>query len=114
MSLRKSAMRSMAVKHPIDSKTGDGYEDAYQPLLGSLQPLSGSLVAQMYGERLRNMRLLLAAPAAPVNEGDGVCVDVPGEESPDFKVVYVARWSRHLVVHLEYIPEGERVRRDAD
>lgn len=37
-----------------------------------------------------------------VREGDGICIDVPGESDPDYKIIAI-RPDRHLYMELEKI-----------
>lgn len=66
-----------------------------------VQPLSGGLEATLYGQRVTAMRAMLYDGVAAIREGDGVCVDVPGDTAPDYRVVSVQAWRGHRRVHIE-------------
>jgi hypothetical protein len=110
VSLMLSRMRTVALRRRKQVVRDDesGYETACTLLPATVQPLTGAVAAQMYGERLSMTKLLLAAPDAAMEVGMGVCVDVAPSQPPDYRVVYVAGWSQHAVAHIRYIPEAER------
>ena len=110
VSLVLSRMQTVALRRRKQVVRDDesGYENTSVLLLATVQPLTGTTAAQMYGERLSMTKLLLAAPDAVIEVGMGVCVDVAPSQPPDYRVVYVAGWSQHTVAHIRYIPETER------
>lgn len=112
MTLAQKHLRRIALKRP--GEAGEGYREEYEIALASVQPLSGVTAAQMYGERLQEVRLLLAQPETGLEVGMGVCVDAQPEDWPDWRVVYAARWPRHSLAHIRFIPPWERVKRHAD
>lgn len=69
---------------------------------------AGALARQMYGQEPEQMRLMLCGLCANPSAGDGVCVDVPPDADPDFRVVWAARWPGHWEAHLRWIPPPER------
>lgn len=108
--LAQKSLRNVAIKRPVEA--GEGYQDVYQLIQATIQPLTGAMAAQMYGQRLGETRLLLTLPDVDLEAGMGVCVDVPVDAWPDWRVVYVARWSKHAVAHIQCIPLWEREKRE--
>lgn len=74
----------------------------------TLQPAGGKLLAEMYGERLQKMKLMLYDGALPINEGAGVCVSVAADQPCDYLIVSAEGWAGHQRAVLEYIPESRR------
>jgi hypothetical protein len=112
MTLAQKYLRRIALKQPREA--GEGYREEYRIALASIQPLSGAMAAQMYGDRLQEVRLLLTQPETELTVGMGVCVDAQPEDWPDWRVVYVAGWPRHTLAHIRFIPPWERVMRHED
>ena len=111
MSLQRSRMRDVAVHQVMNSVRKDAvkYATAYEMLSVTLQPLEGQFNATLYGEKLLKMQLLLTnEPTALLPEGTGVCVEVPADIPPDYRVVSSKTWARHTTAHIERIPEGAR------
>ncbi len=108
MSLLLSSMREIALKRPLERVVGEAYAEEYALIEGTIQPLSGRTAAQMYGEKLVEMRLLLTYPDVILDEGMGLCVEVEPTAPPDFKVVYVPEWDMHTAAHIQYIPPEQR------
>lgn len=106
--LRKSRLRPVTIRRPRTGCGGNAFEAEGQAAQADVQPMSGTAAAQMYGLRPSEMRQLLAAEGCELLPGYGVCVDVAADAEPDFRVVYVAEWARHVLAHLRYIPEAER------
>ena len=108
--LQRSRMRMVCVKAPLKGYGGYAFEREGRKLLASVQPMSGDIAQRMYGAESSQMRRLLCASGAKLREGDGVCVDVPPDAEPDFRVVYAPPWRKHVDAHLRLIPEQERGR----
>lgn len=68
----------------------------------NIYPASGKLQAEIYGERLNYILNMLYDGPQTISEGDGICVYVPKDSGPDYKVISIKRYS-HLVVELEKI-----------
>lgn len=101
-------MRGVWVKRPLAGYAGNAFAAEGHLLEAVVQPMSGTATAQMYGLQPSELRQMLCSKDADLLLGDGLCVEVDGQAEPDFRVVYVAEWARHVVAHLRYIPEGER------
>jgi len=114
MSLAKKHLRSVALKKPVKTVRGSGYAEEYECREVSVQPLSGMLAAQMYGEKLTKMELVIAPPSVRLAEGMGMCVDVPPDKPPDYKVVYVESWPSHTIAHIELLPKAKKPERERE
>lgn len=90
-----------------------------QPITAEIWPAGGKLQAEMYGQKLsyiRNCRVdgeykvqtdtkgrvSYALGDLVIREGDGICVYVPGEIGPDYKIIAIRPY-RHLYMELETI-----------
>jgi hypothetical protein len=73
-----------------------------------IQPLSGQIAANLYGERLTRMKLLLYDGVEVFTEGAGVCVEAAGTASCDYRIVSCEGWAGHQRAHIEWIPESRR------
>ncbi len=74
-----------------------------------IQPLSGSVAAQIYGEKVSKMKLLLYDGTEHLTEGMGVCVEVAGDQPCDYFIKAPPEgWSGHQRATIEWIPPGRR------
>ena len=96
MMLCRRWQREVIIRAPDAGRGGNAFLPEGRAVAACVQPLRGALAQQMYG--------LCANPSA----GDGVCVDVPPDADPDFRVVWAARWPGHWEAHLRWIPPLER------
>lgn len=78
-----------------------GYSESIE-IQANISPASGKLQAEVYGERLNYMLNMLYDGPVSINEGDGICVYIPKECKPDYKVISIKRYS-HLFIELEKI-----------
>lgn len=76
-----------------------------QRIRAAIYPDTSAIHAQIYGDALKDMRLLLYEGDAALAPGMGVCTD--GSGVCDYRIVSVQRWD-HLRVSLAFIPEGRR------
>ena len=109
--MRIANMREIPRKKALDGvlNRGNAYAEVYDTITASIQPMSGTATAQAYGLQPSQMRLLLALPDCDLENGDGLCVEVPATENPDFRVIHPPeRWARHVRVHLQWIPDDQR------
>lgn len=75
----------------------------------NVQPASGRLSTQMYGERVTYMKSLKYQGDLFVeakNEGDGVCVNVAADHDPDYRIVSIETWSTHQNILIERLERG--------
>ena len=112
MSFAQKLARTVALRLPMEGR--EGFENGHRLIQATVQPLAGTLAAQMYGAALNETRLMLVPAGASLQVGMGVCVGVQPEDWPDYRVVYVAPWPRHSAAHIRFIPLWERVKRYAD
>lgn len=73
-----------------------------------IQPVSSKVLAEMYGERITKMKLLLYDGATIITEGMGVCVELPGDQPCDYKVICTEQWAGHQRAIIEWIPANRR------
>lgn len=106
--MQRSSQRRLTVKKACPGVPGNAFEAAGTALTGTVQPLTGSAAAQLYGLEMSRMMLLLCGPEIPLSEGDGLCVNAAADAEPDYRVLYVERWPRHQRAHLKWIPEDDR------
>lgn len=88
----------------IEDSEGGKYPGYSEPieLQANISPASGKLQAEIYGERLNYILNMLYDEGVEIVEGDGICVYVPKENKPDYKIISVKRYS-HLSIELEKI-----------
>ena len=88
----------------IEDNEGGKYPGYSEPIeiQANISPASGNLQAEVYGERLNYMLNMLYDGPESINEGDGICVYVPKESKPDYKIISIKRYS-HLFIELEKI-----------
>lgn len=77
-----------------------GYLEEPIQIKANIAPASGKLQAEIYGERLNYILNMLYDENEVMAEGDGICVYVPKESKPDYKIISIKRYS-HLVIELE-------------
>jgi hypothetical protein len=78
-----------------------GYSESIE-IQANIYPASGKLQAEIYGEKLNYILNMLYDGQENLNEGDGMCVYVPKDNEPDYKVISIKRYS-HLAIELEKI-----------
>lgn len=91
---------------------GDG-----QKLIMNVQPASGQVAAELYGERLRyfaNAKYVGNAIKENRNELDGICLNVPPDDDPDYRIVAINTYSNHLNMTLERIKQDGESRSKRD
>ena len=91
------------------------WEDGGEVFIGRMQPFgaipSGGPVqalAAVYGERIKDMKMLYTVSSLKLLPRDGVCVEVAPDASCDYRVVSVMDWASHQQAVLEWIEEGRR------
>lgn len=77
-------------------------------ILAVIQPLNGAIAANLYGERLKSMKLLLYDGTIPIAQGMGVCAEVAADQPCDYKIVSSESWAGHQRAAMEWIPPGRR------
>ena len=104
---------------PQKDKEGNSYLEYGQPneITAEIWPAGGKLQAEIYGKRLpyiRNCRMegeyteiygvhgvvgYLFLDGTVVKEGDGICINAPQSEKPDYQVISIKPY-RHLTLEL--------------
>lgn len=79
-----------------------GYSDYPLEIQCNISPASGKSQVEIYGERFNYILNMLYDGPIEMVEGDGICVYVPKESKPDYKIISIKRYS-HLVIELEKI-----------
>lgn len=114
--LKQYHLRPAEAKKDNEGNSYTEYGEA-KSVTAEIWPAGGKLQAELYGQRLsyiRNCRIdgaykvqtdakgkvsyLLGEKT--VREGDGICVYVPGESNPDYKIIAIRPY-RHLYMELE-------------
>lgn len=106
--LNRSKRQNVTIRRPRPAVPGNAFEASGLTVSARVLPMSGTATSQMYGLEPSQMRLMMCDKGVDVRQGDGACVDVGASDEPDFRVVYVANWTRHCVAHLKYIPLADR------
>ena len=76
------------------------FSEERRPVRASVIPSTGGLRDREAGvERVQTMCLLMPQDA-PIDVGDGVCVDA---QKPNWRCVSVQRWSAHVAAQVERI-----------
>lgn len=106
-------MQQVALKEHKRDVYKEWYDDAFQTVLANVYPVSSSTAAYIYGEKTRDMKLMLVPASIILSERLGVCVDVSPEAYPDYRITGKPEaWRTHTRAYLELIPEHERVTQD--
>lgn len=79
-----------------------GYSNEAVKIKANIYPANGKLQAEIYGERLNYISNMLYDGDETLNEGDGICVYVSKDSSPDYKIISIKRYS-HIMIELEKI-----------
>lgn len=108
MRLRERDKRTLTVFQPLDGALN---EDAFawgesHDIRAAIYPAGRELDAQVYGERIGEMRLMLYEGAMALDVGMGVCVEAT-DGVPDYRIIRMEKWA-HTRATLERIPEGRR------
>lgn len=87
---------------PIEDKYGDKTRQWGPPVLvrAVVQPAKSLLDMQIYGERVKRMKRLYYDGDIKILEGDGLCIDVAGDQEPDYMVLSAMAWD-HVEVDAE-------------
>jgi hypothetical protein len=107
MRLNHRTLKAIYVKErenivdPVYGSEEEGYSETYQTIKANLQPSSGQLERELYGERINNMFNVLCPLESIIKESDGVCLDIEATEEPNYKVISVRIWNQHKFVVIE-------------
>lgn len=109
-------LRKRIVGHDDELNEIITYDDG-QKLMMNVQPASGQVAAELYGERLRyfaNAKYVGNAIKENRNELDGICLNVAPEDNPDYRIVAINTYSNHLNMTLERIKQDGEIRSKRD
>ncbi|MDM5043903.1 hypothetical protein P3T66_06580 [Latilactobacillus sakei] len=109
-------LRKRIVGHDDELNEIITYDDG-QKLMMNVQPASGQVAAELYGERLRyfaNAKYVGNAIKENRNELDGICLNVASEDDPDYRIVAINTYSNHLNMTLERIKQDGESRSKRD
>lgn len=108
MRLREASKQQVTIRSPVESANEDVYAwGDGTDIRAVVQPLSGGLERQRWGDRAATMQLMLYDGPENLELGMGVCVDVAADAPCDWRVVELEKWD-HQRATLEWIPEGNR------
>jgi hypothetical protein len=74
----------------------------------AVRPAAAGLDAQVYGTDTATMRMMHYSGPADIAPKDGVCLDVPGDAAPDWRVEAVETFRGFRRVTLRFVPESKR------
>lgn len=86
-----------------EGTTTTGYDTTSLELKANIQPASGKVMAEIYGERLAYMLTMYYDGSLDIKEKDGICVHVSSDKKPDYKIVAIRPWNNHKVIDLEKV-----------
>lgn len=123
MRLKRNRLKTYSHRRAISKKDkeGNSYIEYGQPSSFSAEvwPAGGKIQSEMYGQRVNNMyncrigedyeieadekgRIGYRIGYTTIQEGDGICVYVPGEREPDYRIVAIRPY-RYLTLEVERI-----------
>ena len=123
MRLKRNRLKTYSHRSAISKKDNEGNSYIEYGLPSSFEaevwPAGGKLQAEMYGQRvnhIQNCRINAGYEVMPdekgrvsyrigyttIQEGDGICVYVPGEQEPDYRIVAIRPY-RYLTLEVERI-----------
>ncbi|WP_207706211.1 hypothetical protein [Clostridium sp. HBUAS56017] len=105
--MRVKNKKIYCLKRKVTTQDGEGgkyedFEDSSIIIEANIWPASGKVQAEIYGEKLKYINNMLYDGPVKLNEGDGICVYVPKESKPDYKIISIKTFS-HLKIELEKI-----------
>lgn len=108
MRLRERDKRVLTLRRPKEGALNEDVIDWDEETMirAAIYPAGRELDAQVYGERISDMLLLLYEGAEALDVGMGVCVKTQ-DGIPDYRIIRIEQWA-HTRATLERIPEGRR------
>lgn len=108
MRLNRKWQKDIHLKKKVVLDDGEGgYSEDYSnesfEIRANIQPLSSRIQAEVYGEKINDMRNMLYSGDIEINIGDGLCIDTDGANKPDFKVISKKCYTNHITFELEII-----------
>lgn len=123
MKLKRNRLKTYSHRSAISKKDNEGNSYIEYGLPSSFEaevwPAGGKLQAEMYGQRVNHIqncrinagyevmadekgRVSYRIGYTTIQEGDGICVYVPGEQEPDYRIVAIRPY-RYLTLEVERI-----------
>ena len=123
MRLKINRLKTYSHRSAISKKDNEGNSYIEYGLPSSFEaevwPAGGKLQAEMYGQRVNHIqncrinagyevmadekgRVSYRIGYTTIQEGDGICVYVPGEQEPDYRIVAIRPY-RYLTLEVERI-----------
>lgn len=111
MRLRQRDLKTCYLKERISAEDDEAnvltqYSAKYTGFEMNVQSAGGKIAVEIYGERLpyiKSCKYQGTLINEGKNEGDGVCVFVDRNESPDFKIISIQEFSEHKNIMLERV-----------
>lgn len=108
MRLRPQNQRTVYLRSVVDATDSEGNHSPVwteaQLFKATVQPASGQLNVELYGERLAYMQTLYTQSELIMtgqSEGAGICLAVEKDAKPDYTIISVKTYSTHKVVLIE-------------
>lgn len=106
MRLKKNRLKSYNLRKFRVIKTDEGikregYSDETIEIKAEVWPASGSLQAELYGERLKYILNANVEKSTEIAEKDSLCIDNPNQVT--HRVISIKTYSNHKVLELEQI-----------
>lgn len=107
---KQIVFRERVVGQDPDGTTYDDWAEESITIQGNMQPLSGKLAAEMYGEKLKYMKVFYTESKGQAktfveqfnSSIKGYGAHIYNADEPDYKVISAQEW-RHIVIELEAI-----------
>lgn len=91
--MRKNLMKEYNLRKRTLSKGSEGESiESYDTAIkidATIWQASGKVQAEMYGERLAYIKNMEYEGSETMQEGDGICVNVAGDQDPDYKIIFM-------------------------
>lgn len=115
MRLKESDLVTVYIKKPENTQDEEGYDIAGwgepQAIRMNVQSASGAVNAQIYGKDIKYVKTCKYQGnelSEGHGEGFGVCLNVPENVDPDYKITAIQEYSTHKNITLERIKRDEQ------
>lgn len=105
-------------EHWLRRAVKTGQKDAYQqdiitwgeatPIRANRQPITDAVSAQLYGAEMKRMYRLYYDGQEVLRAGDRLCIHVPPDQPPDYKLTDAPSYNGHQVLTVEWVPPDQR------
>ncbi|MGL9969429.1 hypothetical protein [Enterococcus sp. DIV1420a] len=109
MKLSQKNLKKIYLKEVLFTQNSTGkemtiYSDKPTEIEMNIQPATGTVLAQIYGNKLNTVKSC-KYQGNKINEGEhelwGVCLNVSKNEQPDYKIVAITTFSSHKNILIE-------------